>query len=220
MSYTDAVPDTEPAREWLENAACRAESVDPDQMFPDSNAAGIAIAKRICRPCPVWRDCLLDALHTGDNQWGIRGGLKPEERRAIAKQRATNTTTPLPDPRKPGQPRPATLAELFARRTTRTNDGHVLWHGSEHVQFRGRKYTALQAAFAVGHGRDPEGIIRRTCGTNCYRSDHLTDAVIRDELAVCGSTAGYHAHRRRGEDPCARCKRARAGKAGGKKVAV
>lgn len=217
MSYTGAVPDTEPGREWMLKAACKGLG---DAMFPDNNAAGIAAAKRVCARCPVWEACLNNALDTGDIQWGVRGGLTDRERRALAKERATNTAA-LPDLRNPRQPRPATLAELFARRTTRTNDGHVLWYGSEHVQFKGRKYTALQAAFAVGHGRDPEGIIRRSCGsTSCYRADHLTDAVIRDELAVCGSTAGYHAHRKRGEDPCPSCKRARAGKAGRKKAAA
>jgi len=179
-------------------------------MFPDTNEREIAHAKQICSPCPVWLECLEDALRTGDNQHGIRGGMKPGERRKVAEQRAANNAAAVrpPQPRKPSEPRPATLAEAFARRATRTANGHVLWNGANHLQYGGKRYTALQAAFTVGHGRDPEGIVRRTCGTECFRWDHLTDAVIRDSAAVCGTRAGYLRHRKNGEDACPPCRRA------------
>ena len=167
-AYSGQVPDTEPAGQWLKRAACLGRE---DAMFPDNNEAGIASAKRICEPCPVRDACLADALRTGDNHWGIRGGLKPEERRKLAKQDS---------PRAPRlQARPETLAAAFRLRTTRTGDGHLTWSGDVHIKFGGERYTAFQAAFIVGHGREPEGPVRRTCSTECFRSDHLTDAVIR-----------------------------------------
>ncbi|MFJ8538118.1 WhiB family transcriptional regulator [Streptomyces sp. NPDC093591] len=205
-NYTGSVPDTEPARTWLPLAACIGHN---DAMFPDNNQRRIAEAKRICRPCPVWRECLNDALNTGDNNFGVRGGLTDKERRALAKKRAQQGSPvepPKPKPEK--QPPPATLAEAFARRTTRTENGHVLWYGARQMKFQGEKYTSLRVAFLLGHGREPEGPVRRTCGIDCHRADHLTDGRMRDEGALCGTRQGYQRHKKHKEPACLPCKRA------------
>ena len=192
MSYTGSVPDTlTRTSDWVEAAACRAAGINPDLMFPDGNARGIAAAKAVCRRCPSWRACLLDALDAGDNQHGIRGGLKPEERRAIARKieagEAITLTPRKPSkPRKPrgqGQPKPRTLAEAVNRRIVH-KDGHTLWKGTPALQFEGRQYTSWQAAFVAGHGREPVGMVLRTCGLQCVAAAHLTDAVIRGEKAA------------------------------------
>lgn len=188
--YQGSVPDTHARpHDWSEHAACRADGVDPDAMFPDNDQRGIAAAKNICRPCPVWRDCLLDALRTGDNQHGIRGGLKPEERRALVRKISAGEAITL-TPRKSGkarkarrQPRPTTLAEAVARRIT-VKDGHALWEGGRQLQFDGHQYTSWQAAFIAGHGREPVGMVLRTCDKPCVLYAHLTDAVIRGERAA------------------------------------
>lgn len=39
----------------------------------------VAAARQQCSTCPVRRDCLLDALHSG-NRWGVWGGLTSAER--------------------------------------------------------------------------------------------------------------------------------------------
>lgn len=187
-SYTGAVPDTEPARKWLEQAVCKN---DPDRMFPDNNTTGIAKAKAVCQGCPVWRACLLDALDTGDNQHGIRGGMRPDERRALARKiaagEAINLTPRKPrktrKPRRESQPRPKTLAEAVARRIVHKG-GHALWKGSNGLQFGGRHYTSWQAAFVAGHGREPVGVVLRTCTERCVYYPHLTDAVIRGGKAA------------------------------------
>jgi len=171
--------------DWTAQAACKD---TPDLMFPDSNAHGIAKAKAVCRRCSVWRECLNDALDTRDNDHGIRGGLKPEERRAIARKIAAGeaiTLTPRKPrkPRKEIQPRPKTLAEAVARRTV-LKDGHALWKGARAIQFEGRQYTSWQAAFLAGHGREPVGMVLRTCDEQCVHYPHLTDAVIRGERAA------------------------------------
>jgi hypothetical protein len=200
---------------WHHRAACRADGISPDIMFPDNDRAEIERAKNVCRGCPVWKECLLDALHTGDTEWGIRGGLKPEERRKITEGAALPTPASAARTQVSKQPKrtaaeepPRTLAEAFARRTTRTEDGHVIWYGVKQIRFEGVKYSALRVAFTVGHGREPEGPLRRTCGKNCYRAEHLTDAVIRSEQAECGTTAGYLRHRRNGEQTCGPCRKA------------
>ncbi len=74
--------------DWRAQAACRADGIDPDVMFPDSNAADIEDARQICAPCPVRAECLADAMATeGDrtarNRYGIRAGLTGRQRRAL-----------------------------------------------------------------------------------------------------------------------------------------
>lgn len=209
MNYTGSVPDTiARPHDWLANAACHAEDIDPDAMFPGDNATAIADAKRICATCPVWQACLSDALRTGDNEWGIRGGLRPHERRDLAEQPAAVAP---PKAKQKRIPRPATLAEALARRSQPIRDGHVRCTGVRHVQHHGKRYTVLQAAFLLTHRRDPQGIVRPICGlTECIRGEHLADGVIRDSTARCGSRAGYLRHRSLGEEACDRCKRANA----------
>jgi hypothetical protein len=58
-------------------AACR--TVDPDVMYPDTTAVGIAAAKKICRRCPIAAACLREALTTQEPH-GVWGGLTAVER--------------------------------------------------------------------------------------------------------------------------------------------
>lgn len=181
--YTGSVPMHDRATDWRDRAACR---TDPDRMFPDNNSVGIDQAKEVCRSCPVWRQCLRDALAVGDNEYGIRGGMTPGERRALAKQMAVGikvTVTP-PKTARPPMPRPTSIREAVARRTVPTGDGHLQWQGGATVQFAGRAYTSWQAAFIAGHGRAPVGPVTRTCDRECVLAEHLTDAVLRGERAA------------------------------------
>lgn len=55
--------------------------MDPELFFPAPGQRGKAArAKRVCARCPVRAACLADALATHD-EYGIRGGLTPNERR-------------------------------------------------------------------------------------------------------------------------------------------
>jgi WhiB family redox-sensing transcriptional regulator len=84
-NYTGAGPDTEPARAWLKDAACRADDIDPDAFFHDNNAAHITQARAICQTCPVRRACLTDCMrHEGGraavSRYGVYAGLTPRQR--------------------------------------------------------------------------------------------------------------------------------------------
>jgi WhiB family redox-sensing transcriptional regulator len=75
---------TEATEEWRYDAACQ--NADPELFAPISEVGaslpGIKAAKAICATCPVRRDCLANALATG--QPGvIRGGLTEGERRKL-----------------------------------------------------------------------------------------------------------------------------------------
>lgn len=197
--------------QWRDHALCATPQYrgHVNLWFPHpTDTEGTAAAKRVCAACPVIAACLASALdeRIGD---GIFGGLTHTERISYRRNRTRNQRN-QPMPGRVPQAAPKTLAEAFIRRTQRTEDGHLLWYGSQQMKFQGAKYTALQAAFIVGRGREPEGPVRRTCGRECYRGDHLTDGIIRDSDEVCGSRPGYQRHLKRGETPCDECRQANA----------
>lgn len=207
-AYTGQTPDAEPATTWQTQAACLSE--DADLFFPDGTTGPwllvIEQARAVCHRCPVADACLTFALDIGTTD-GIFGGLTHTERANYRRSR-TRRRRNQPTPGRAPQAAPKTLAEAFTRRTQRTDDGHILWYGSQQLKFQGVTYTSLQAAFIVGRGRNPEGPVRRVCGRECYRGDHLTDGLIRGSGEMCGTRQGYRAHRARGEDACDPCRQA------------
>ena len=191
MSYTGQVPETLRAPDWRDNAACRAKGVDPDVMFPGDTKDAIADAKVICRRCPVWRDCLADALRTDDNEHGIRGGLKPCERRALAREMAFRNGQ-HPDP----EPLPErTLQSLWDERTAADGE-HLLWAAGTPVYFEGRTLTPQRIGFRLGRGREPAGVVRKTCDRDgCVLPAHLGDQRDRDRKRMAERRAAEAAGR-------------------------
>ncbi len=64
--------------EWVSRAACLDAPVDA--MFV--RGAAQQQAKKICRSCPVRRECLVEALQN-DIEWGVWGGTTERERRIL-----------------------------------------------------------------------------------------------------------------------------------------
>ena len=177
--YTGAVPEASAhPNDWLEFVACKA---DAEAMYPDSDGAAIAKARRICGSCQVRSNCLRDAIRTGDDQHGIRGGLKPEERRKVAVKitpaqlrddvllRAAVDQVLHPE-------RGRDLRDIWDERAYVMADGHMGWRGTPAILNRGTTYTPAQLAFIVDRCRDPEGQTRRTCDVEgCVHPRHLAD---------------------------------------------
>jgi WhiB family redox-sensing transcriptional regulator len=72
---------------WRQSAACA--GVDPELFHPDRGPGerkAMAAAKSICANCPVQRECLEDALEQ-DDRYGIWGGLLPDEREQLRRER-------------------------------------------------------------------------------------------------------------------------------------
>ena len=71
---------------WRQRAACRDE--DPDLFFP-VGTRGVEVqlqvgrAKEVCARCPVARECLSQALESGEA--GVWGGLDEAERRELTR---------------------------------------------------------------------------------------------------------------------------------------
>ena len=72
--------------DWQARGACR--SVDPELFFsPDADCGSTRAtredaAKRVCRRCPVVRDCARYALASRE-RYGVWGGMTEAERRQI-----------------------------------------------------------------------------------------------------------------------------------------
>jgi hypothetical protein len=85
MNFTD---------EWLMQAPCR--DVEDKRVFfspPDKKiqAKYYEQAQSICRECPVATECLVEAMfqerwHPQQRIYGVRGGLIPRERVALARK--------------------------------------------------------------------------------------------------------------------------------------
>jgi hypothetical protein len=206
--YTGAVPATKRPTDWRVRAACLGRW---DEMHPDNNEHGIENAKSICRQCPVQVPCVLDALRTGDIDHGIRGAMKPSERRNMARQMAARQRAEReasgdePAPKKPKR----TFLSLWNQHSRPLSDGHAGWAGPTPISLQGRYYTPTQIAFRVDRKRPPVGIVRRTCAVDgCVLPAHLMDQQERDQRNLCGSRSGYKRHLKRGEEPCGPCREA------------
>jgi WhiB family redox-sensing transcriptional regulator len=67
--------------DWKDQGSCR--SSDPDAFFPDKGDPwGAKEAVRVCRMCPVQRDCLEYALRR-EERFGIWGGIASWNRRSL-----------------------------------------------------------------------------------------------------------------------------------------
>lgn len=72
--------------DWKEQAACK--DVETSIFFPEGSGAGSikkteALAKNICRRCPVVSECLMNAL-SNKEEHGIWGSFSSKERSVIS----------------------------------------------------------------------------------------------------------------------------------------
>jgi WhiB family redox-sensing transcriptional regulator len=79
-----SLPLLNPGGDWHESALCA--QTDPDAFYPEKGDSA-RDSKRVCLGCPVRKECLEDALRRQE-QWGIWGGLSPQERKGLLKGRA------------------------------------------------------------------------------------------------------------------------------------
>ena len=67
------------SEDWKLDGVCR--TIDPDLWFPDAPQTG-AVAKKMCRSCPVIEKCLQYALDNNE-PYGVWGGKGSSERRML-----------------------------------------------------------------------------------------------------------------------------------------
>lgn len=202
--YSGSTPEAKRKPDWRDTAACGGH--DTELYF---SALSEETAKAACRGCPVVEQCLQFALDE-NIPFGVYGGLTEDERAALHRVsvRRNLTTKELNErsryAREPKEPR--TLAWLFEVNTVQVFGDHLTWTGPNKAKFQGQKFTPKQVAFIVHRGRQPEGLVRSTCGTpECVRPEHLADSA---ERGGCGTRPGYQKHLRNGETPCDACRQA------------
>lgn len=177
------------SHDWARRAACRGERLAV--FFPDKGG-DIGPARAICASCPVRRDCFEDAMKTGDVEWGIRAGMTPRERQRARRRWLTDTLElpPIRRTRDNAVPR-LTAAEhaRFEAKLRRKRNGCRVWTGGVdrrrrcgrlHLNRCGVEMHVMphRIAFVAYHGRQPQGLIRQTCGDSlCCAAEHLVDAV-------------------------------------------
>lgn len=162
----------EPAGRWLTDAACRGAG---DTMFPGTIAREIKAAKAFCRVCPVVLACRRWALDQRIAE-GVWGGLSEDERHILlhGKPRQADVETEPTE-------RPKLTLQSVWERSVQLVDGHAVWTGYQPVAIGGKNHTPQQVAFKVDRGRDPVGVVRRTCDADgCVLPAHLADQAERD----------------------------------------
>lgn len=101
---------------WRAQAACR--GTDTETFFPEGGTVEARrtreTAREVCRGCPVWEDCLREALAVEDFPQGVRGGYDGHERHQISRGRLAWPSAPAvelhpypvpaPDPGQVGVP--------------------------------------------------------------------------------------------------------------------
>lgn len=65
--------------DWYSQALCP--ETDPDAFYPEKGGS-TAEAKKVCRGCPVRKQCLQWALDN-DERFGVWGGMSDRERRRL-----------------------------------------------------------------------------------------------------------------------------------------
>jgi WhiB family redox-sensing transcriptional regulator len=84
---------------WAAKVLCA--DVDPELFFPSNGDPAIE-ARHVCGQCPVTAECLAYAL-TNQEEYGIWGGLDPEERKALSRILRSRATANKRPPRR-GRP--------------------------------------------------------------------------------------------------------------------
>lgn len=169
------------ARAWVQQALCAspeyADELETLWFAPKHDKANLRRARQICWSCPALQACARAAF---DNREpiGLWGAITESERRAIFRRRGIR----LSDDHADDTIAPDTLRDLWDQRTELA-DGHMRWTASTPVSFRGRSTTPQRIGFRLDRGREPEGIVRPTCGVRgCVLPAHLADQAERDAL--------------------------------------
>ncbi|MEU6340205.1 WhiB family transcriptional regulator [Streptomyces sp. NPDC046977] len=123
--------------------------------------------------------CMAEGLT--DHAIGLRLRMDPK---TVKKWRAQMG---VPQPQKSERPAGASVQEALDFHAVHEDAGHIGWSGTVRnghpiVKLRGQWLLASRVAFELGHGRQPVGNVKASCGRpRCLESTHLTDRRMRDD---------------------------------------
>lgn len=159
---------------WKISAACARKDVDPDIFHAGERAPeAVKQARAVCSGCRVRTACLVDAYGEGD-EWGIRAGLTPRQRKAYLRKADGNVARAVADALESVA---VVLRSIYLHHAKPTGDGHIVWTDHRHwINVRGTPYTVLRIAWVAHHGVESNGMVLRTCEVeNCVAKECLTD---------------------------------------------
>lgn len=171
---------------WAKSAACF--GADPELFHAGERDPGaIKGARAFCNRCPVRTACLVAAYSEGD-EYALRAGLTPRQRRAHLRKADGNVARAVADAL---QSTAVVLQQIFRHHAQATPDGHVLW--TDHrtaIQVRNTPYTVLRLAWVAHYGEEPLGSVQRTCRVDaCVAKACLSDRRMRDRAAAARKKA-------------------------------
>ncbi|MGY5048253.1 WhiB family transcriptional regulator [Streptomyces sp. 900105755] len=180
--HTGSIPDTHRATDWRDNSACSQRGVDPDVFHAtEADHAALREARAVCAGCPTRVACLTSAYQEHD-EWGIRAGLTPRQRKIILKKADRNITRAVADAL--GDPT-VLLKNLYWQHTQQAGRHRVWTDHRDWVNVRGKPFTVNQLAWRAIHGFAPEGHVVRTCEVDkCVADACLADDVTRKQATA------------------------------------
>lgn len=186
---------------WSEQAACRD---NPETMYRD-DPGRVTAAKAVCAGCPVVAQCLTRAVRARE-PWGVWGGLTVAER-----ERLRDGHTPMRCVRcglwcVPAGQRPV-CSECAPPRAP-----NFIRHGAVNLAEHRQLITSCTVAgwpasdIAALIGTQPSSVSGAQRRWNLHPAGRQGGRPSK----LCGTLAAARRHYRRGERPCAACKRAEA----------
>lgn len=166
---------------WAKDAACI--GADPELFHAgERDHPATEAACTICNRCPVRTACLLAAYQEGD-EYALRGGLSPRQRRAHLRRANGNIARATADAL---ETTAVVLQQIYRRHARPAPGGHMVWTDHRHaVQVRGVPYTVARLAWVALHGTEPIGSVTRSCLVEgCVAKACLTDRWMRDRAAA------------------------------------
>lgn len=161
--------------DWKASAACaRRTDLDPDIFHAGERAPeAVKQARAVCNGCAVRTACLLAAYGEGD-EWGVRAGLTPRQRKAYLRKADGNVSRAVTDAL---ESTAVVLRSIFLHHAKPTGDGHIVWTDHRHwINVRGTPYTVNRIAWVAHYGVESIGKILRTCDVEgCVAKDCLID---------------------------------------------
>lgn len=174
--------------DWKLSAACAARGVDADIFHAgERNPIAVEQARTVCDRCPVRTQCLVSAYREGDD-WSIRAGQTPRQRRAHLRKAGNNIALAVAEALNDTA---LLLGHIYQQHVKPTGDGHLVW--TDHRNFinvRGKPYTVHRLAWIANYGVDPVGWVKRSCEVGgCVAPSCLTDQRMRNEAAAARKAA-------------------------------
>jgi len=174
--YQGSVPDTPHARSWKDTASCADRAVDAAIFHAgERNTEALRDARAVCSRCPVRTACLL-AAYAEDDEWGMRAGLTPRQRKYFIRKADGNVPRAVADAL---EPTAALIRQIYFQYAEPIAGGHVLWTDrKQQIHVRGTSYTVNRLAWIAHHGIESRGHVKRTCEVEgCVAKACLTDQV-------------------------------------------